>query len=326
MKWKGPLHDGISQSLIGRILQDPFQAYIYLGLGLEQPTTPEPNLVWGVGGHVGLEHLIRDPQQIIELTQERWDEIQEIITDGLDKEFPGSPPTYPLSIVHMLHMYDDSYKIGKPFITEKVFAELHTTNTGRKVTLRGKVDGIHERTLVEHKCKGRIDAAQTRLEIPHDLQVILYCYVTGCREVIYDLIRIPDTQYYLPPRGKSSPSWYIKSLYTEKEWGDFPVYRKKHLWVQQIKETLTDEQVEFAMDVMVNPLLDGVVEWFEICSDPNFDWQNPKHYNHIIHRRPIRHFDPMLTVNYKGPYWNFITGGIEIDELQPVRGYFTELE
>lgn len=328
MKYKGPLVDGISQTLVGRILQDPYQAYLYLGLGLEQPSTPEPNLVWGVGGHIGLEHLIRDPRRIHELPPERWDEVQEIITDHLEDEFPGFTPTYPLSIINMLKIYNDTYKEGVPFETEVVFAQHYETRNKNPVLLRGKFDGINKdtNTLIEHKCKGKINADQTKLEIPHDFQVLLYSHVSGCRNIIYDLIRIPDTQWSLPPRlANQRPSAYIKSLYESKNWGDFPIHTKRSLWMQQIHTYIDEEQFEHGMDTMINPILDLVCMWYYHCSDSNFDWQNPNHYNHLFHRRPIRHFDPMLTIDYKGPFWKVITGGLELDQLQPVERFFPEL-
>lgn len=330
MKWQGPLIGGITQSLLSKFLECPYQFYIYAGLGLEEPKEPEPNLVWGDTFHRGLEHIIEIPYQLHEFTPEDWATTQEVVEHHLRDKWPMAPQTYCLSINHMLPLYDDSYKTEYgTFRTEQKLSHLHTTRTGNKVLLRGKADAVNvsNEILVEHKCKGKIDINQTYAESPYDLQVTMYSFILGTRTVIYDLVRIPDTQWSLPPKRQyESPKNYIKNLYFERAWGDFPVTKKKHLWLQQTTINLTDEQVELNMAEMVDPIIDKLCAYYDYVSDSNFDFQNPDHYNKLFYKTPIRHFDPARTASFKGPYWNHRVGALDLDCMVPVHSFYAELE
>ena len=331
MKWPGPYEGGVTQSLISKFKECPLRFYLWAALGLEEAGEPEPNLIWGCICHVGLEHLIAKPYQRIEFTPEDWREIHEGIDEYITSDWPMTPITFAPSVKNMLTLYDDSYKAehGK-FETEKKFKVPHTTTSGNVVTLKGKADGIqveHGNILVEHKCKGKININQTYLESPLDLQVTVYCHVLGPRTVIYDLIRIPDTQWSLPPqRQMQRPKNYINSLYEDKQWGDFPIFQKKHLWVQQTTINLTDEIIERNMAETVDPIIDQLCEYWEYVSDSNFDWQNPKHYNKIFYKSPIRHFDAARTQSYKCSYWNYLVGQTDLEDLQPVKSFTPELD
>lgn len=328
MKWPGPLKGGVTQSLLSKFLEDPYGFYLYAGLGLEEPGSPEPNLVWGCIAHTGLEHIIEIPYTINEFTPEDWNGIHAAIDEYIYRDWPMALPTYAISVKNMIALYDDSYKSDHgPFVTEQKFSVEHKTSRGNIVTLRGKADGVSGLTLVEHKCKGKIDINQTRAETFTDLQVTVYCKVLGTRQVIYDLIRIPDTQWSLPPKRQyEQPKSYINSLYTDRIWGDFPVSKKKHLWLQQCTLELTDEQIERNMAETVDPLIDKLCKWYLYVSDPNFDFQNPSHYNDIFYKTPIRHFDPARTQSYKSAYWNHRTDAIDIEDMQPVRSFYAELD
>jgi len=310
---------------------DPYDFYIYSVLGLEEPREPEPNLIWGDVFHKGLEYLIEIPYQREEFTPEDWGRVLEAVQDRLKNEWPQAEPTYFKSIRNMLTLYNDSYKADYGAIeTEKKFTVEYTTDTGNFVTLRGKADGVNaeHRLLIEHKCKRKIDFNQTVWETPHDLQVNLYCLALNTRTVIYDLIRIPDTQWALPPKRQyERPESYIDSLYTERTWGDFPIFRKKHLWIQQARDIeLTDESVDYYRRVMIDPQIDRLCEYWEIVNDPNFDFQNPKHFSRSFYKTPIRHFDASRTLSYKGPYWNHRVGQLELEDLIPVTSFYSELE
>lgn len=329
MKWKGPAVDGITQSMIGRFLQDPYQFYLYAGLGLEERHTPEPNLVWGCGFHKALELLIPKEKRIQDLEEDELEDTRKKVEAYLEYEFPGTPPTYAVSIMYMAQKYNDEYKEGDSFATEIVFNSQYTTRLGREVILRGKLDGLnHDRTIMlEHKCKGRIDLQQTIAEVPYDLQVTMYALASKAGTVIYDLIRIPDTQYGMPlRRQQQSPNSYIKELYTSRSWGDFPVYSKPHLWLQQAYVYLEDEVIQENIDKTLNPIIEAMCQYYDYCSSSTFDWQNPKHYNEVFYKKPIRQFDPMLTPKFKGSYWNFMTGQLSLDELKPVKSFYGELE
>lgn len=328
--WKGPLHGGITQSLLTRFLECPYRFYLYAGLGLTEPGEPEPNLVWGDICHKGLELIIEKPYEISEFTPEDWAEVHQGIEEHQQRDWPGAPITFLPSIKNMITLYNDSYKqeYGK-FVTENKFSIEHKTVGGNRVTLRGKADGWQEQNhvLVEHKCKGKIDIQQTIRETPTDLQVTVYSFVLGTRIIIYDLIRIPDTAWSLPPKRQyENPINYIRSLYTNREWDDFPINTKRHRWIQQVPIYVTDEQVQETMALTVDPLIDKLCNYWEYVSQPEFDHNNPKFYNHLFYRTPIRHFDPSRTQSYKCSYWNLLTGAIDMEDLIPVHSFYAELD
>jgi len=215
--WKGPLNDGITQSLINKYLTCPYRFYLYAGLGLEEPRQLHPNLIWGDTFHKGLELLIEKPKQQQDLSPEEWDEVIRKTTFHLKEKFPTAPGSFIHTIKRMLTLYDDRYKGSQKFHTEIEFSEIYETVLGRKVRLRGKVDALsHDKSiLVEHKCKGKIDQVQTAREVPVDHQVLLYCYITTARTVVYDLIMIPEAQWMLPVR-RPSQTWdnWAEQLFT----------------------------------------------------------------------------------------------------------------
>lgn len=347
-KWPGPYEGGITQSLLTRFLQDPYSFYIYAVLGLEEPEELHPNLVWGDTFHVGLEHLIEIPCTSDNFSPEDWGEIDNAVDSYINKEYPSAPDTYPFSIKEMLRLYNDNFKRDHaPFETEAKFKKEYKTSHGHTVTLRGKYDGVEVEhrekvqinettlkevvsygdTLIEHKAKGKIDPQQTKDEIPFDLQTNLYCLTSGCRHVIYDLIKIPDTAWSKPQRrAMQRPSSYVQDLYYNKQWGDFPIIQKKHLWVSQLHIHLTEESIQQYVERTIDPLIDLVCNYWEHVNDPNFDWQNPKCFNHLFYHTPIRHFDPAFTTSFKGPYWSYRTDQIDLDELRPVKSYYAELD
>lgn len=355
MKWKGPKEDGLTQSLINRAMsEDPYRLYLYLGLGLEEYSETEPNLMYGSAAHVGLEHIIEKPYLINDFTPEDWEGVHEAIDECLNKDFPTCPPTFSHSIKRLLELYDDSFKeeYGR-FMTELPFDVPYTSSQGIEVTLRGKIDALQivkgatvsddcklsefnlrnlpegyvpGRTIGEHKFKGRIDPIGARQEIPVDLQVAMYCYASGAREVIYDNIRIPDTQYSLPPKRQYQKTRsYIDELYDERRWGDFPISQKRHLWFSQLPVPITQENIDNTFMYTLDPFIDWITRWYDHCSDPNFDFQNPSHYNHLFYRKPIRLFDAARTMTYKGNYYGHMTNQVDLDELVPVESFYAEL-
>jgi hypothetical protein len=323
--WKGPYEDGITQSLIGKFLECPYRAYLYLVLGLEEQTELEPNLMWGDTFHKGLELLIKEPKCIHELTDEDWKSLEGLLREHLDEKFPMAPVTFKYSIPRMLRLYDDSYKENHQYFTEQKFAVKY--NNG--VILRGKLDAIRsdQEVLVEHKCKGKIDRIQTKAETKDDLQVNLYCMISGARQVIYDIIRVPDTQWRLPTRRnmQTFEKW-VDAWYLREQYDDYPIAVKKPLWINQIPITLDESYHQDYIKKTLNPLIDRIERWWEHVNQPGFDPDNPDYYNHIFYKTPIRHFDPGKTERYKCSYWRFLTGEITIDELTPVKGFYEELK
>lgn len=330
--WPGPVEGGITQSHIAKgPLGCPFRAYLYYCLGLEEPRTPDPNLIWGNGCHLGLEHLIKHPQRIKDMPQEVFEQVALKVKSYLRETYPNTMATYPFTIKNMLKLYNDSYKEeGTEWKTEFQFKVPYTTRSGRKVNLKGKADGYCPDLgiLVEHKCKGKIDVQQTREETPFDFQVLMYCLVLETRKVIYDIIRIPEAQYRLPPRSPyASPEGYADVIFDKtSSWDDYPITPKKHLWIQQLTFEIPEERIENFRKYQLDPLIDKFCLMYDMWCDPNFDPENPDCYGPLFYRTPVRHFDPGKTEKFKCEYHSFLTEQLGMNELVPVKSFYAELD
>lgn len=338
--WKGPYEGGLTQSLINKFLECPYRFYLYTILGLKEDEGFNENLIWGDTFHKGLEHLIAIPYPSQEFTPQDWAGIDDAVDEHIKSKYAAAPSTFRFSVKNMLRLYDDSYKEeNTPFKTEVVFAHEYTTARGFKVLLRGKCDGlappkalsflpdpVSSPTLIEHKCKGKLDLSN-KAEILYDLQVNLYCLCTGARNVIYDIIRIPDTQFYLPRRRQMEGAVpYMNRLYYTEISGDFPIRSKKPLWLAQFHETIMEDDLQSFRAQTIDPLIERICLWWEHVIQPGFDPDHPSCHNSLFYRTPIRHFDPGKTERFKCSYWNYLTGGISREDLIPVENYYAELQ
>ena len=329
MPWKGPYEEGVTQSLLNRFLVCPYRFYLYAILGLDENRDLHPNLIWGSIYHKGLEWLIKNPKLSSDFTDSDWEEIDNAVDAYIESDYPDCPVTYPITIKRMLRLYDDSYKERAEFITEKVFEEKYEHPTFGTIKLKGMADGLSldKSILVEHKCKGKIEGQLSRQETPVDFQVQLYCLMLGPREVIYDLIRIPEAQFFMPKRRVHEKiKAYANSLIDDRKHGDFPVGPNKHLWLDQ--HTTFQDQVSLAdfINFRLNPLLHKLCRWWERVNEDNFDPDNPDFYDDVFYQVPIRHFNPSNTEKFKCDYHDYLTGAIDMDDLIPVKSYFSELE
>jgi len=328
--WPGPIEGGITQSLIGNFLDDPYRAYLYYGEGLEEPSEQEPNLHWGNGFHLALEHVLRKQKHIKELTNEEYTEIFDIVKAFLKETCPKYPATYPHSICRMMKLYDNSYCLGKEIITEQKLNLSYTTRRGRKCTLRGKADVYCPNEFIaEHKCKGKTDAAQTRVETPVDLQSLLYCKVLGVKRVHYDLIRIPESQWKQPTvSALASAEGKVKAWFeTAPNYDDWPINAKAHLWLTQLPAIdIPDENIDNMTNFTLDPIIEYIWSMYDLWCEPSFDAENPDCYGPLFYRTPIRQFDATRTEKYKCKYHSYLTGQLGKSELVKVTSFYKELD
>jgi hypothetical protein len=356
LKWPGP-SAGISQSMINRFLLDPYEFYLYAALGLRPPREYKPNLAWGDTFHVGLEHLldnIKEPDRHI-----RMSNAVEAMAEHLHY-YPMAERTFHKSCAEMLKLYDDKWALERPTETEVVFfvpyefesicpspawckADLHCR---RQIHLTGKYDVVsydiesyfpkpveHKHTLHcpalmlgEHKCKGYVDRNQTREETPYDLQLNLYCLTARTERVVFDTIKIPDVQWKLPPKRRmEEDSAYIRRLYHEHADTEYPISRKKHLWLDQFTVPVPTSSQERWASQTLNPILERICQWYDYIARDDFDPENPR-YNHIFYKTPIRHFNSRKTDAYKSEYHNLLVNNWSTEQLEPVESYYSELE
>ena len=350
-KWKGPVDGGITQSLLGKYLQDPFSFVLYYGCGLEEPSATNQNLIWGNMFHLLLELSLPIPTLYTQLPQETLDHLSKQLIDH-EARYTHVEPTTLYSVQEMMKLYNDRYKCYYSVATEKQFKFDYSTRN-HKVSLMGKIDGIGTRyltplplcdplppdwfgpdspVLIEHKCKGFHDKLQHRQEIKTDLQLNLYLHamqVLGhtTDQVIYDIIRIPEVQFGCPERniGERIP-YYINRIYnTQKPYKEFPVAKNGFAWLDQHCFTHPESTVTEFRKITLDPIIDSLCYMYEYTLADSFDPFNPDCYNHLFHRRPLRLFDPARTEKFKKDYYNFLTGQLPIDGLVQVPHLFKEL-
>lgn len=326
--WKGPKDGGITQSMIHKFLQDKFQFVLYYGLGLEVPHEISKEIIWGNVIHKGLEILIRNPKPMSEFTADDWKEIDKAIDKEANLEI-NTPPGTAESVKQMIRLYDDKYKIGRRFVTEKEFEFTHHTGIN-EVTLMGKIDAVTEDSnelLGEHKSRKKHDKVQLRKELPFDVQLNLYSRAAGTFDYVYDVFVVPDFQFQVPSRRTGEHySQYWKRLYTTHRGNGYPIKDNQFAWIDQIKDKLTEESIEFCFKTTINPIVDEICELYDYCQNPSFDPFNPDCYNKTFYRKPIRMFEPMNTSNFKSDYWPLLVGQLDKNSLVPVSKLFKELE
>lgn len=322
--WPGPYKGGVTQSLINRFLECPFRFYLYAVLGLEDIQPDNENLIWGDTFHRALEEVISMPKLIAEFNEDDFAHVDNVVHNHLSEKWPSAPTSYEHTICQMYRLYNDSYKTEGSWKSELEIHEKYTTATGREVLIRGKIDGICEHSIVEHKCKGKIDPQLSRIETPVDLQTLLYCRMSGRTSIIYDLIRIPEAQFFQPQRrtGQSWSNWsnMLFNTYTGSS-QDYPISRRKHLWLDQYRTFHHPEDLDWKCRYLVDPLIDSLCRWWDRVTDPSFDPNDYTKYDEVFYIKPVRTFDPSRTEKFKCNYHGYLCGDISLDELRPANFY-----
>jgi len=348
-KWRGPIDGGITQSLLSKYLQDPFSFVLYYGLGLEEPSQLNQNLIWGNMFHTLLEVTLQWPELYRDLSDEQKATVQQVLKEE-ESKYLSIDMTTIYSVQEMMKLYDDRYKSLYTILTEQQFKLPYRTKNF-PISLMGKIDGAGARNgnttsdypmglsnseqyiLVEHKCKGRHDKLQHRQEIHTDLQLNLYLHAMElagkpCTHVVYDILRIPEVQWNCPARQAGERhKFYIERLYNNcTPYKEYPVARNKIFWVDQHIFYHPQEKVTRYRKEVLDPIIDSLCYMYEYTLSDSFDPLNPDCYNHLFHKRPLRLFDPARTDSYKKDFYNYLTGQIDLDSLVPVPSLFKELE
>ena len=335
-KWKGPQVDGLTQSLINRIICCPYSAYIYLILGLEENKELEPNLIYGDCGHKGLEVLI-DNLNLCD--RERFPLACQAAKKHLDDNYPEAEPTFRFSLPRLLRGFRVNHHKGDWVAETEIDTQItpeQFPNLSQEVRIRGKVDGKttnhpeYETCIGEHKFKGYTDFLSTRDELWQDLQLNLYMFIEGAEWVIYDIFKVPDTQKYKPSVGYSeSPEDWVKKIYegpVGSYGGFYPINQNRHKWIWQKPLYIPLEKQRFYWETTIIPIINKIVIWYEWVTQSGFDPDNPKYHNDIFYRMPVRHFDGRKTQTYKCDYHSYLIGQETIDDLRPVDSFYSELE
>lgn len=326
--WKGPYEDGISQSLMQDFYICKYRFFLKYILGIEEDGPVNANLAWGDSFHKGLEHLIRG-DSLADST--------EVMLEYLNKHYSLYVlGTYPHSLSNMLSLYRldqfEQYRSDDvEIITEHKINDLIDYN-GYTYRARGKIDvlipGIK---IIDHKCKDSryYTPDETREELPTDLQMAYYSKLVGVTEYGYDLIRIPETDWKLPPkRGAEQYDQYVNRLFNGTFNGnlDYPIGFKKHRWIAYLSYPNTQEAIDEVWNKTVYPTWEALREFYEYVTDPSFDYLNPKCYNSTFYQTPVRHFNPILTSKFKGEFHDLLIGKKTLDDYIQKETCFPELK
>lgn len=274
-----------------------------------------------------MEEVLSIPRLIKYFTDDDFERVDDAVKNHIQEKWPTAPESYEYTVKQMYRLYDDSYKAEGEWQSEVEIEDYYTTCKGVKVLVRGKTDGLSVPKIAEHKCKGKIDGQQARLETPEDLQVNLYCKMLGCTEIIYDLIRIPEPQFYLPQRRHMErwSTWADRIFNKEPPKKDYPIKTRRHLWLDQFTVYRTQEEIDTYCKFSIDPLIHKLCRWWEKVTDPNFDPNNPDHHDEVFYRVPVRAFNGSMTEKFKCNYHSFLCGDHEISDLVPSR-FYAELE
>lgn len=327
--WGGPANAGITQSKVDRWLECPFRAYIYLILGLEENVPLHPNLVWGSIFHKGLEHYLVPGTTISEAT-DKMREYQSVA-------YPGCTPTFKYTTTQMLKLYNRNFVeakgIGDDLETEAQFdveEKISLPGLGMvDIRWRGKADGLSRKCRygVEHKCKGNVEFLQSRIESPIDKQVLFYAKMLNIRHWTYDIIRIPEAKFQLPPRRPGETNeHYAQRLFHSCDGKDLPIARNHQSWLHQFHFETPYNMIEDFLMYTWYPLISRMYQWWNWVTSDDFSLLDPRCYGELFYITPIRHFDPSNTEKYKCKYWDTLTGNTEPENLIPVTSFYSELE
>ena len=332
--WSGPYEGGITQSLLNRFLQCPFQFYLYAICGLKEPKALNNNLIWGDILHVGLEHALRG---------ETLQVAKQAMLEYTSKKYPRAPATYNSTTWEMLQLYpiQATIDLWEGIDTEVVINDNvllpgrvycnYQVMPDRMVRVRGKVDMLAKnRTRIgDHKCKGRVYAQETLQELLHDLQMNLYSYMLGSIENWqYDLIQIPEEAYRVPPpRGVESADHWANRIFhvAVDSQNGFPISRYVNRWIYNIPHFQPVDKIKAYFNYTIAPLMHRICDWWDYVTHPSFDPNDPACYNGIFYQTPIRLFDPTRTDKFKCHFHSILTEQMEYDDLVPVDDFYAEL-
>lgn len=182
--WKGPLEDGITQSLLGRFLECRERFRLQVVEGLREDEGFSRPLEFGNLWHTAEE---------AHLGGKSWEEAVRKYRRGLDLRYPNDAAevmkwykvcttTFPIYLKYWSKHKDESK--AKPILEETSFAVPYTLPSGRQVLLRGKWDALRSLDIgktskqgiyiKEHKTKGQVDEDGILKTVGWNLQTMLY--------------------------------------------------------------------------------------------------------------------------------------------------------
>lgn len=296
--WKGPVVDGVSQSMICRFLVCRERFRIAYVEGLQPfPTLSKP-LVYGNMWHICEEYFAM---------KEDWSKPLTTYSKLLHKQFPTQPDD--VSRLERIcrtqfPVYVDWWNKNSPVVpktaimSESVFSEMYTLPDGRQVKLRGKVDRVdcdksNSFWLRENKTKSEIDDFKIQRQLRFDLQTMLYLTalmsMRKARKSPFNLqkYRLGGVEYNVVKRPLSGGK---HSIVQKKPTKKTPKGESSDAFFKRLGGLIKDNPQDFfaRWDVVItemevhrfqceflNPVLTQILDWWEALNlgDPMKPWE-----------------------------------------------------
>lgn len=350
--WKGPLVDGVTQSLLSRYVVCKHRFKLLAIDGLKEQQEFSHRLEYGSMWHVCEDALGQGKAWDKPLRQYCQELCLKYSTARreIDKWYKICKVEFPLYVDYWKNHSD--VKNRQAISHEEVFDIPCKLPSGRVVRLRGKFDGVDkigkEICLQENKVKGDIDEDKIMSELPSNLQTMMYVAALNIRgqmpsAVRYNVIRRPlsDWQHKFSIRqrkGRKTKAGLV-GVETDEEFhirlGKLIEDNASSFFMRWRVPITTIDLTRFCFECLY-PLLENLCddfEWWVACFNPEneldiFDYKArellcPQHKRRHW-RLPFGVYNAQLE-GRKGAYYDYINTGNKRG-LEQVESLFGELQ
>lgn len=312
--WKGPVVDGVSQSLLHTYLVCKERFRITAIDGISTPDAFNKSIEFGQMWHICEEHLAAHMEWEQPLTNYAANlslKVYRTESYQINQIFNLVKLLFPIYIDYWKD--DKEVENREPLFQEKVFKVDYELPSGRSVKLRGKFDaadvikgeGVY---LQENKTKSQIDKEAIELQLNNDLQVMMYlialrAYIPKERikGVRYNVIRRPlggGKGSIRPKKGsKNIPAETMSEFYQRLEG---VIKEDLDSYFVRWKADVSEEDLDRFAEETLNPILEDLTddyEWWEFCKT---EGANP--YDYIKRQKVFKHH---LQRHYRLPYGTY---------------------
>lgn len=312
--WKGPVEDGVSQSLLHSYLVCKERFRITAIDGISVPDAFNKSIEFGQMWHICEEHLAAGTDWEKPLKEYAADisiRVYRTETFQINQLYNLVKILFPIYIDYWSD--DPEVKNREPLFQEKVFKIEYELPSGRKVKLRGKFDAVDVIKgegvyLQENKTKSQIDNQAIELQLNNDLQVMMYlialrAYVPKekIKGVRYNVIRRPlgggKGTIRLKKGTKNIPAETYAEFYERLEG---VIKEDVDSYFSRWKAEVSEEDLDRFAEETLNPILEDLVddyEWWEYCKVNNHNI-----YDYLTRQKIFRHH---LQRHYRLPYGTY---------------------
>lgn len=343
--WRGPLEDGVTNSLLGKFLVCRHRFYIRAILGIREHEDFSDALEYGNLWHEAEEAHCggNDWQAAVEAYRKRLLKQYPEASGRIRKWATLCKMQFPVYLDYWRRNLDERHRT--PIYEEETFAVEYPLPCGTTVLLRGKMDVVFaiKRSVYiqEHKCKGDIDEEGILATVDRNLQTGIYQtalrhgyeFEPGYRVkgTLYNVVRRPLSDRHAPRQRKSESErdFYKRAIQQMEENPDYYFMR----WRVLLHKADMDR---FQFHIL-NPLLQQLVQWYKWVSkdisdpfrlpdttDPDEQHLPPIPGGGIHYQFPWGVYNSIAR-GFRGDYFDYLAKGSSIG-LEPVGSMFPELE